>query len=248
MSISQKVCVKLEGSKAVWMLQESSVVKVDGVSFAKVNPRDRGLINMIVMKSAVKTMLQLKGFNDIIKLRNDAQRDVFNSETKVCPIFKVQAKTIEKFVRRPRSQLAELRKHLGVREIKLPPNDSIVKVLRPVHPCDELYIQLDCDMLKSAIDFIVTQGIDDASISPKRSYNKDAAGVWKCGSAGLVRPGDGGIKRFKCLKDPDREDDGAQEAGSGGDDHQGAESEHAGDGVCADASGEESAPQSDTEA
>ena len=64
----------------------------------------------------------------------------------------------------------------------------VVTCLRPAHPCDDLCVKVCADTLEHIIAFIRAHGFSLDALTSKRAYHAtDEPGLWRNGSAGLVR-------------------------------------------------------------
>ena len=67
--------------------------------------------------------------------------------------------------------------------------ELIVTVMRPAHSCDEMVAKFEPGAIKQVVHYIRYQCIDVDDLVNRRQYGGDALerGIWKNGSAGLVR-------------------------------------------------------------
>ena len=127
--------------------------------------------------------------------------------------------------RQPRmkaAQLQALREHPETFEVLVPGTgdrpEMLIKAVKPVHPCDELCIKFDADTISHVVAFIQSHPIDKEMLSSRRSYKAESHGLWRNGSAGIVRPlrnkadeFEGGevelsAKRFRTVKSADADE------------------------------------------
>ena len=89
-----------------------------------------------------------------------------------------------------------------------------VNAVVPAHPCDELTVQLQEDVLEHLVMYIRHHGVDATSLLTRRPYGSES-GTWRMGSSGLVQKLPAGAivaqevddadsaskpKRFKCVE------------------------------------------------
>ena len=67
-------------------------------------------------------------------------------------------------------------------------------MVKPAHPCDEVCVKLDASSLEQIVLFIRDCGADVDSLVGRRQYGGPTPGVWRIGSAGLIRKSEGGIE------------------------------------------------------
>ena len=172
-----------------------------------------------IPKRARLSLSQAEGFKTLIELRNSAvaaateqiedlpQHDnAAMSLFAVSPTSKIDTKRIKP--RLNASKLKELRDNPDVIDVTVPGAiDLSVSMLKPVHPCEDMWVRMDADSLEHIIMFIRDKGLALEDLQSRRNYrNQDVPeGVWSNGGGNLVRklpaPEDGeldpGAKRWK---------------------------------------------------
>ena len=210
---------------APWRVPSDGIKRVDGSDFIKVKPYDLGLIKLVctglveIPKKARPSLAQCPGFKSLIELRNRAASDEVPQPSVAEMLFKKSRsdpKPDKKARKTPKlnaAKLQELREAPSVFDFEVPGVEDapalMVTALKPIHPCDELCIKCDSGSIEQIIQYVRGNGLDLDSLLNKRQYgNEHGNGVWRNGSAGLVRKVDPcdcwdgeSKKRFKTCND-----------------------------------------------
>jgi hypothetical protein len=209
--MKRKYGFTFQGDKHEWVPADSAVVYVDTVPFVKLNPRDTGLVKLIMCDNVPKnpSLCNVENYKGLVKLRNEAQRQALDevpSCPRICPIFVREAgiaKAKEKARRRSRGEMRDGRE--SMQTISVDVCGQRVRFVRPMHPCEDMVVEMTAVGIEAIVTFLRQGGIGPGDVLHKRSYQKDR-GFWSCGSAGVVRKSDEQGKRFKCVRKA-REDD-----------------------------------------
>ena len=200
--------ISLDDSPA-WKVSPEQVKEVDGTTFAKVVPWNMSLINMIIHgmditlpKQCRPSLAHCPGFQAFVKCRNQASDALASPSTAssdadagdvAASLFGVerrQQKTGRKVPKMKASTLHELRQTPTSMEFTVPGCDGspemVVAVIRPWHPCDDVWVQLCSDAIEQMVRYIRHGGVDLDSLTTRRQYGS-MTGLWKNGSAGLVQ-------------------------------------------------------------
>ena len=131
----------------VWRFHESQVAETEGQQFVVLSPTDRGFCRFIAAhlpkseQPANPSLVSVSGFQDILRLRNEAQALHLN------PAQALFAKAKARPAKRSRQQVEEDRRAPSSMEVTLPSVDSLpeskVIMLRPIRALDRLYIRLE---------------------------------------------------------------------------------------------------------
>lgn len=203
--------VSIDGS-APWKVSGDLVRVVDGLSFVKVRPWDPQFVRLVVHdflklpKGARPSLAQCPGFKEVLRLRNShvAEFCAEPEPTEPSLFGNTVAKKKAKVTRMNATKLAELREAPAVMEFTVPGVSGCpplnISAIKPIHPCDDLCVRLDGDTLDHLVAFMRAEGVDIDSLTTKRQYGNggNAPGVWRNGSAGLIR------KLVACDDAPDK--------------------------------------------
>ena len=196
--VEQIYSIKIDAQKP-WLVSSDCIKRVNGVDFVKLRPYDRGFLRVVcgdivdIPKSTRVTVAQSDGFKAIVALRNVAieAEEPEKPITVVDRLFGAGKAKEEKKSKLTAGKLAELRECPEVSELDLPEAASApavsILVLKPIHPCDDLYVKCDTSTLDAVVCFVRSHGLCTDTLMDKRHYNK-GGGVWRMGSAGLVQP------------------------------------------------------------
>ena len=185
-----------------WKIARENVQTVEGIQYVKLKPYDPTFVRFVVgnevelPKKSRPSLGKLFGFQELVRLRNAAvAAEAKTEDAAATSLFgEDTAETSSK--RKPRlnaARLKELRDSPVAMEVGIPGADArpalSVSCLKPVHPNDDIWLQMDPDSLEHVVLFIRSQGIAVEDLLSKRAYrDADApAGVWKNGKGSLVR-------------------------------------------------------------
>ena len=212
--LSEIKCVSLPGLKTVWRITPKDVSKKeeDGDEYVCVNPQNTNLLNLIVEQNPNApnpvpkrmTLTWSWGLQQLKKLRNDAQSATMKHAGPACTLFDApQAKKPKMCTREENKQKRDERDAVEI-EVPVGGGDTkAVRVLRPVHPKDQLYVVYEAEALNSVLLFIRESTFEEPS-----EYRRDMSlppGIRKRGDGFLVAykksDGTGGYKMCATLED-----------------------------------------------
>jgi len=247
-SIQRSIVVSL-GGKVEWKVKPAQLVTVDDEQFIKLPTWEPSLCKLIcegvidgkLPKSV--TLSQCQGFKLLLKLRNE-QQCLELTESGGGGVNKLfgNVPKMQKKQRRSAGAIREMRDNPQVITISLPDTDGLtnssLRMVRPVHACDDLCVPLQESCLETVVKFIRNNGIDMDAVAKKRAYRSAGTGsngIWKNGNDYVVKLGGASgiegptkFRRFKTLHEAqegqaqlfDDDDDGSENAGDGtGDEH-----------------------------
>ena len=219
--------ITLNGGPA-WEVSGDQLKTVGDLRFVKLRSHDQPLIRLICndfVELPKRTRFSLNhcaGLRELIALRNQAATNAATREEapnenadQVANLFGADSEPASKKQKHRvnAAQLAEWRASPEHLEVMVPDIEAgedgglMVTMLKPVHPCDDLMIALDSDSIHCVIRFIRNAGVDIESLTQTRAYNANA-GVWKNGSAGLIKKldtdrdtddGKVGLKKYRSM-------------------------------------------------
>ena len=183
-----------------WKIGASLIKLVENKPFLTLRPHDAGLIRLLAhnhMELPTKQrycLTHCDGFQALMSVRNEIAFKPAEPamENAAAGLFAESAvpKPKAKQVKLRASQLQDIRSRPEVIELELTNvganPDIVISVLRPAHPCDHVYIQLDADTIEAVVNFIRFHGMSLEELTTRRGYSA-GTGVWKNGSAGMVR-------------------------------------------------------------
>lgn len=185
------------GGKAGWKVKPHQVVAVGESQFVRLQPTDGTLVRMLCdgMLGDNKlpknpTLATCPGFRELQKLRNEQQRVELQADVPACGLFEQGNQEVKK-VRRTAAAVKELRENpqmLHVQVVGEGQKTMVIDMVRPVHPCDDLAVRLDSEMLEFIFDFIRHRGISADLLQATRAYASSGSdGVWKFGDGFVVK-------------------------------------------------------------
>lgn len=196
-TIHRHVAISFD-SKLEWKVKQKHIMVIGGVEYLKLPPSDTCFVRFVtqslghaINKNA--TLTHAPGIQQLLKLRNEQQAKEFAESGKsTCSLFDQNEVTPKKRIKRSKAIMREMRDSPGALEVAVPgfegKPDMVVKVIRPVHPADDICIQLDPIALEFVIGFVRHAGISEDTLYTKRDYKAHDApkGVWKNGKKGYV--------------------------------------------------------------
>ena len=211
--------VRFEGSPT-WTIGSSLVKHVDNKPFLALRPHEAGLIRLLAHNHVDLPPKQrfclthCPGFQKLLSLRNEIAFKAADPAASAAESLFAQSDASQrrtKAVKLRASQLQDIRNHAEILDVHLPGvgtnPDLIISVLRPAHPCDHIHVHLDGDTLEAVAMYIRFHGMGLDSLTMRRTYNAGADGVWRNGSAGIVRRMEGGQaevgKKYQRVKQDD---------------------------------------------
>ena len=247
MSVRIETCyqVKMDASTP-WKVAMDSWKLVEGEVFVKLKPYEQSFVQLVCHDLALElpkykkklSLANCEGFKALVKLRNDVAASLEQSEAdaenaddaKTESLFgkgdetEAGNKKIKKVPRMNAARLQSLREFPELMDVSIPGGSErpslLITFIRPAHPCDEMCVKLEPDSIAQIVHFIRDQGVDADDLQNRRSYGNIGAapGVWKNGSAGLIRkinrdeeddPDGCCSKKYKTLKGSGQDDAGS---------------------------------------
>ena len=203
--------ITMDGSSP-WKVNADKLKNVGGQWFLRMRAWDTGLIHLIandfceLPKKTRFSLVSCEGWESLIKLRNasvtqlkaQSGMDSDKSDEAAQALFgSIDSNASKKNLKKPQmnaAQLKELREEPKLFDINVPGSSDrhalMVTVVHPAHPCDEMCVKLDADTIAHLAHYIREHGFDVESLTSRRVYasaGADNKGVWRNGSAGLVR-------------------------------------------------------------
>ena len=200
----------------VWKVNSDLVRNIQGQAFVKLKPYDPALVRMLshgvieLPKRARATVAQTEGFQSLVAFRNAAalKMAVEGTDAQAEALFGPQNNGEKKRERVNASQLKEMRDNPEPLEVQVPGVQDapalMITFLRPAHPCDDIAVQFDADTLEHIACFIRDEGFSLDTLTARRHYATEKAGVWRNGSSGIVQKLDDGDKMSEVSEDPGR--------------------------------------------
>jgi hypothetical protein len=178
--------VSFEGSKAEWkIMKEDEVVDVDGVAFVQLANRNSSLSGLIGKPNKdFHCLTRSNGYQELLRLRNaEARRLWSDEETSGSTLFGPVASPSRS---RTRDELNTQRQQHRCLTLKLSTDNGQhdVKLLRPVHPRDTMFVAFEETSISVVLHYIRTKGFSEQ----KRSRNSESLpkGVHKHAKGYLV--------------------------------------------------------------
>ena len=198
--------ISMDGSSP-WKISGDRLKCIHGKHFVKLRAYDYSLISLVMHDSAdfqkesssVKrkfSLANVPGYKALLNLRNkcveEQTAESSESDKAAALLFGAPDPKKKNKPRMNASQLKELRDAMQLFELEVPGIGERpalqITMLRPVHPCDELCVELDADVIEHLIHFIRSQGVTVDALADRREYRStDCKGLWRNGSAGLVQ-------------------------------------------------------------
>ena len=204
---SQK-CVGVEGSKACWKICMNDVVELGEETYVRLNPNNRGLISLVDGESERKTLQGSLGLASLVRLRNESQVSELQRELEAekpsCDLFAAPTPDAEPRAKRRSTLVAMKARRLAPEaldvEVELEGGEKAsIRMLRPVHTKDNLFIKYDATNVANAIRLLRHEGFEEGVGGYKRAALPP--GIWQRGDKLAVPHGAKGAKRIKLFKD-----------------------------------------------
>ena len=163
--------IKLEGIKPVWKVNKPHDVAIVGDdTFVRISPAQYTLNSVLAYKNDELTrgmeqqaVVLSRGLKALIAQRNEKQSDELKQEQSdaKASLFKTPPKQ-PKLVR-THAEKADMRRDPGVMVIEVVVGDKTVHidVLRPIHPCDNLFVVYEPEAVAAVIHIMRTMGFDE---------------------------------------------------------------------------------------
>ena len=196
--VTRNTSVSIEGGNYAWKVKQDLLTTVNEIEFVKLQPTNYSFIRfvcdgIIELKDIPKnaSLSQNTGLAELVRLRNSTH--LATVATPMCALFassSAQPETVHKQKKRSASEIVESRKAPTVLSVTLPAGElqggAVVKVIAPVHPCDDIIVELG--QLEYIVLFIREKGISLDTLMTKRIYGGDdtPSGVWRNGCKGFV--------------------------------------------------------------
>ena len=165
--------VKLPGIKCAWRIaQTDDVRKVDQCVFVRLSAKNHSLLNIVREQNALAPSPLPEDFRlhkcslglmKLIELRNIAQATCLLDDEQNCNLWDTDEDKEEKpkkFPKLSRGAIEAKRKDISAMDIDVPDTDPVqtVRVLRPVQPRDNLFVEYTAESLGNALFFIRNAG------------------------------------------------------------------------------------------
>jgi len=181
-SLSEIKVVSIAGIKGAWHIPKEEVrLLEDGNCYVKVNPNSCTLVHMVTIDNPhaphplPKRMSLVKcvGLNQLIQQRNCQQLDaVKGSQGAQCTLF--ADSDPDQHNQKKQKLSARDAKHINADQatmvLSVDTGDdvhNVMKILRPVHPKDCLWVSFDKADIACLVNFLRSEGFDDALSTPK---------------------------------------------------------------------------------
>jgi hypothetical protein len=176
------------GGKVAWTIKPADVVKIGDDAFVKLKAYDYSLVRLVA-EGVVKvpknpSLTNCPGLQELIKLRNETHAKSFTQPAAADAAALFEAQEVQQPKRRKQS-VADVRSMRGsptVLVISMPLDGTVkdIPMARPAHPCDELCIKLEPDVIEAVIRFIRGAGVTEDDLLNKRAYRSAdlPKGVW----------------------------------------------------------------------
>ena len=177
----------------VWKVRAADLRIVDEVELVRVLPY-KGTFVKLVCHGVVDVPNNIKdnaslatteGWRKLMELRNKAglpQTSEVKAEPKTVAqmLFGAAAPAAPKKPRQNAAELVALRSTPALMNMDVPGVDDgpalAITVLKPVHPCDELWVRCDADTIEQIVKFIQHCGIDRDDVYRRRAYQPRGRG------------------------------------------------------------------------
>ena len=215
-TINRHVSLTYDG-KVEWKVKGAYITEIEGVEFVKLPASDPALCKMVcsgIVDRMPKgcSLSQSSGIKELLRLRNEKQSSDLVPASSAANLF--AAMPDRKRSRRSVAAIREMRDSLALCDVAVPGfRDSAgrdIKMVRPVHPRDDICVQLDKDVLEFIVGFIRFHGLDEATVANRRQYaTAGSRGIWRQGDGLVVRVGDDGgvghkFRRVKTLDEAEQ--------------------------------------------
>jgi hypothetical protein len=199
------------GGRAAWNIKPSDVIKVGDDDFVKLKAYDYSLVKLVcegVMEHVPKnaTLSNCPGFVELIKLRNDVQAKSFQpAAAAAAALFEAPQVQQTKRKKQSAAEVRRMRDSPTAFTVSLQLKDSVryIPVIRPAHPCDEVCVKMEPEVLEAVICFVREAGMSEDDLVNKRSYRTEdlPKGVWSTkGGQYVVKLGAGSDGKYKRAK------------------------------------------------
>jgi hypothetical protein len=186
--------------KATWVVRPDMLIRVEDQTFVRLTTWDRSLISIITNIAGVDLPTKCRpslagcpGYQSLKSLRNASLTANDDEATAANALFgdSAAATLKAKAPRISRAAMAELRSNPQVTELTIQVSGRAplsLLVLKPGHSNEDMSVHLEPDTLDYVFTYIAEQGVAIEDLLAKRQYGGDhGPGVWRMGSAGLVR-------------------------------------------------------------
>jgi hypothetical protein len=185
-SITYDAIIKFDESKTAWRVPHTDIVQIGKQAFCSLRPSCSSVVGLVTGHNVVKnaTLGKTSGYVELLKLRNDAQRNALNLETApgAAKLFGLQTASSK----RTKLSLDEAKRKRNTPEIinvdvpgfgAVPPMS--VPMLRPLHGTENLRIALDSTFVEHVLLFIRHAGAEPHMLDNPRGYRQSGEfGVW----------------------------------------------------------------------
>ena len=177
----------------VWKVRAVDLRIVEGVELVRVLPYKGTFVKLVChgvvdVPDNIKNTASLgntRGWHKLMELRNKAglpQPSEVKAEPKTVAqmLFGAAAPAAPKKQRQNAAELAALRSTPTLMNMEVPGVDDgpalAITMIKPVHPCDELWVRCDADTVEQIVKFIQHCGIEREDIYRRRVYQPRGRG------------------------------------------------------------------------
>ena len=180
------------GNQKPWHVPENLLQVVEDNKFIRLPGSNcPAILRLIFQDKPVKKMSpsQLRGFQLMKERRNEAQKRSFVSASAAAASEFFEAVPGKKKQKMSHPEQQALRESPQILETRLEDDkDVVVRMLRPAHPSEDVWVQFDEATIKHVVEF-VQQFVDMVPEACPRVYNKQPVGgekIWRMGSGRTV--------------------------------------------------------------
>ena len=180
------------GNQKPWHVPENLLQVVEDNKFIRLPGSNcPAILRLIFQDKPVKKMSpsQLRGFQLMKERRNEAQKRSFVSASAAAASEFFEAVPGKKKQKMSHPEQQAVRESPQILETRLEDDkDVVVRMLRPAHPSEDVWVQFDEATIKHVIEF-VQQCLEIVPEACPRVYTKQASGgekTWRMGSGRMV--------------------------------------------------------------
>ena len=205
-------CVNIEGVKGSWKIGMNDAVELGDETYVRITPYNGGLVALVDLEGKRKTLQGTRGLVKLARLRNEAQvkdlQQEIEAEQPNCDLFAAAAPVAEsrtpKVPKQKRERMKARRLAPEAVDVEVDFGEveqGCIRMIRPVHTKDGLFIKYDEHNVAQTIRFLRQEGVEDAE---QERYKRNQAlpkGVWQRGDKLAVPYVEHGAKRTKTVTD-----------------------------------------------
>ena len=196
--IETVTAISVDGVDLPWKVHGSCLKDVDGRRFLRLPGSNcPPLMRLLFGTKPPRGMnlAQHKGLSELKVVRNKAQLEVFESSS-AAEVFDA-AQPIKK-TKVSHGAQSSMRESPEVMDMPLGDTGNTIKVIRPCHPGEDVWAELDDATIAAVLDFV--KSFSDVVVEAKpREYNKQRVAdkrVWKMGGGRSARVNGDGIMSY----------------------------------------------------